>query len=159
MILLIIWPNKQILHKGGCGIITPLYVKIFLKKGCVWGISLYEKLWDHLGKREKLDLGSTKIFLKLKLKLKLSILLEWFFWLNADAEVFQCQSRTLTVPFSFQHLHQSQIWAKTMHWPKTDCVCVCVCVCERVCECVRACVRSCVCVSEMHPFQFKNLAT
>ena len=35
---------------------------IFLKKGCVRGISLYEKLWDHLGKREKLDLRSTKFF-------------------------------------------------------------------------------------------------
>ena len=36
------------------------YVINFLKKGCVWGNSLYEKLWDHLGKREKLDLESTK---------------------------------------------------------------------------------------------------
>ena len=33
----------------------------FLENGWVWGISLYETLWDHLGKREKLDLRSTKI--------------------------------------------------------------------------------------------------
>ena len=31
-----------------------------MKKGCVWGNSHYEKLWDHFRKREKLDLGSTK---------------------------------------------------------------------------------------------------
>ena len=55
-----VWALSFKQHNGGCGIITPLYVIIFLKKGCVWGISLYEKLWDHLRKREKLDLGSTK---------------------------------------------------------------------------------------------------
>ena len=30
--------------------------------GFVGGKSLYEKLWEHLGKREKLDLRSTKYF-------------------------------------------------------------------------------------------------
>ena len=38
---------------------TTLYVKHFLKQGCVWGNSLQEKLWYHLGKRKKLYLGST----------------------------------------------------------------------------------------------------
>ena len=46
--------------KGGCGIITTWNFINFLNQGCVWGNSLYEKLWDHLVKREKLDLGLTK---------------------------------------------------------------------------------------------------
>ena len=33
----------------------------FFEKGGVWGNSPYEKLWDHLGMREKFDLGSTKL--------------------------------------------------------------------------------------------------
>ena len=42
--------------------ITPLKVIKFLNEVCVWGNSLYEKLLDHLGKREKLDLGLTNYF-------------------------------------------------------------------------------------------------
>ena len=40
-------------------IITPLSLINYLNQGCVWGISLYHKLWIHLESREKLDLRST----------------------------------------------------------------------------------------------------
>ena len=33
----------------------------FFEKGVCLRKHLYEKLWDHLGKREKLDLGSTNV--------------------------------------------------------------------------------------------------
>ena len=50
------------LKEGGCGSITPLNLINSLNQGFDRGNSLYQKLWDHLGKREKLDLRSTKTF-------------------------------------------------------------------------------------------------
>ena len=43
-----------------CGSITPLNLINSLNHGFDRGNSLFQKLWDHLGKREKLDLWSTK---------------------------------------------------------------------------------------------------
>ena len=47
--------NNNLLYKF-------LSFSCYTVEGFVWGKSLYEKLWDHRGKREKLDSRLTKLF-------------------------------------------------------------------------------------------------
>ena len=43
--------------KERCGVITPLNFINSLNRGCVWGNSTYEKLWNHLDNRENVTWG------------------------------------------------------------------------------------------------------
>ena len=82
---------------------------------CVWGNSLHGKLWDHLGKREKLELGLTKLLLFCptigKCKNYINELIQWNLNVLSRRSFWRmhykyCSHRSLclcTAPYSITH--------------------------------------------------------